>query len=191
MNTSPLLQFISRKAPLSAPEEALLTRLFKPVRLEKNAVLEQENRPAGQLYYIHQGFVRISSNEDGRDITTQLMGGPGFITCFTSFMSGKPSQESLIAITGCDAYSITKADYLLLHQQSPNWKHFCQRLYEQAIAFGLQRTKDMLTLPAEKRYRKLLTAQPELIRYVPLQYIASYIGIKPESLSRIRKKVIF
>lgn len=63
-------------------------------------------------------------------------------------------------------------------------------MYEQAIAFNLQRTTDLLTLSAEKRYLKLLAEQPEVIQNVPIQYIASYIGIKPESLSRIRKKII-
>lgn len=62
--------------------------------------------------------------------------------------------------------------------------------YENAISFNQQRTTDLLILSAEKRYLKLLTEQPEIIQNVPIQYIASYIGIKPESLSRIRKKIV-
>ena len=59
------------------------------------------------------------------------------------------------------------------------------------ISQNQQRTTDFITLSAEKRYLKLMKEQPEIIQNVPIQYIASYIGIKPESLSRIRKKIIF
>lgn len=81
-------------------------------------------------------------------------------------------------------------DYETLTKESEFWSVVCKQVYEKAITFNQQRTTDLLTLSAEKRYLKLLKEHPKIIQNVPIQYIATYIGIKPESLSRIRKKII-
>jgi ribosomal protein L10 len=77
-----------------------------------------------------------------------------------------------------------------LIDKNENFKNFSLIIFEQAMANTNIRANDLATLTAELRYKKLLQEQPEIIQNVPVQYIASYLGIKPQSLSRIRKQMI-
>ena len=82
-----------------------------------------------------------------------------------------------------------KTDYDSLYQSIFNWEKFCKKVYEKTISASFQRTNDLLTLTAEKRYLNLMADQPEVIQNVPIRLVASYLGVKPESLSRIRRKI--
>jgi CRP-like cAMP-binding protein len=73
---------------------------------------------------------------------------------------------------------------------SPVMKDFSIRVFQQSIAYNENRSNELATLSAEQRYRKLIDSYPEILHNVPIQYIASFLGMKPESLSRIRKKVM-
>lgn len=126
--------------------------------------------------------------EEGTEVTAQIVGKNNFITGFNSFVSEIKSTETIQCISDCEVLYITKSEYEILTKECDIWSAVCKRVYEKTITFHQQRTTDLLTLSAEKRYLKLLTERPELIQQVPIQIIASYIGIKPESLSRIRKK---
>jgi len=77
-----------------------------------------------------------------------------------------------------------------LLRNNQKWAEVGRMVNEQVIVYNEQRTKDMVSLTAEQRYLNIINLRPDLLQNVPLQYIASFIGIKPESLSRIRKKVI-
>lgn len=190
MTIEPLLNYVSNLFDISDNDIRLLTQFFKYEKFSKGSSLEKENTVAKKLYFIKNGFIRTCCTEDGTEITTQIVGKNDFITSFNSFVSGAVSKGNIKCISDCDVLYITKSDYDRLTRESAIWSAFCKQVYEQAIAFNLQRTTDLLTLSAEKRYLKLLAEKPEVIQNVPIQYIASYIGIKPESLSRIRKKII-
>jgi CRP-like cAMP-binding protein len=190
MPIDPLIKYVSSLADITDHDVSLLKQFFKPAHFLKSIALERENTVAQKLYFITNGFVRISFTDDGTEVTTQLVGPNNLTTSFNSFVSGTPSSENVKCISDCEVLYITKSDYNELTEQSANWSAFCKKVYEKAISLGQQRTKDLLTLSAEERYLKLLAEQPNLIQNVPIQYVASYIGVKPESLSRIRKKII-
>jgi CRP/FNR family transcriptional regulator, anaerobic regulatory protein len=77
-----------------------------------------------------------------------------------------------------------------LIDKNQNFKQFSLVIFEHAISNNQIRANDFATLTAELRYKKLIEQQPEIIQNVPIQYIASYLGKKPQSLSRIRKQLI-
>jgi CRP-like cAMP-binding protein len=85
---------------------------------------------------------------------------------------------------------ITNANLKKLIDESENFKKFSLIIFEQAIFSTANRANDLATLNAEQRYKKLIDKQPQLIQNIPIQYIASYLGMKPESLSRIRRQII-
>ena len=168
----------------------LMEIFFESVYCEKGQLLEVENKPVKYLYFINSGFIRIFYNEEGNQITTHINCPSGFITSFNSFINGTISTDSIECITSCELLRITKNNLDILCQKSPKWADFARITYEQSVIYNEQRTKDIINLSAEERYLKLLKYNPDIIQNVPLQYIASFIGIKPESLSRIRKKLI-
>jgi CRP-like cAMP-binding protein len=93
-------------------------------------------------------------------------------------------------ITDCEILRITNADLKKLIDESDCFKKFSLIIFEQAVSSAGLRANDLATLNAEQRYKKIITQQPQLIHNIPIQYIASYLGMKPESLSRIRRQII-
>jgi CRP/FNR family transcriptional regulator, anaerobic regulatory protein len=145
---------------------------FELKSMPKNNILEEENRVPKHLYFITNGFMRLFYYDDNGDEVTTLIASPN--KC----------------ITDCEFYRIERSKLLELIDKNENFKQFSLVIFEQAIASSQIRANDFATLTADLRYKKLIEQQPEIIQNVPVQYIASYLGIKPQSLSRIRKQMI-
>lgn len=190
MTTQPLLDYISKRFTVTEADAELLAGCFKYSAYAKNTVLEPAGKIAGKLYFVLDGYIRIVRFEEDAEITTHITGKNNLITAFHSFNAGATSTEQVQCISTCEVLWITKADYYLLTEKCTLWSSFCKYIYEKVITAAQQRTSDLLTLSAEKRYLKLMNENPDFIQHVPVQYLASYIGVKPESLSRIRKKII-
>jgi CRP/FNR family transcriptional regulator, anaerobic regulatory protein len=164
---------------------------FELKSMPKNNIVEEENRVPKHLYFITNGFMRLFYYDDNGDEVTTLIASPNkLITSFLNFIHEKKSNENLECITDCEFYRIERSKLLELIHKSENFKQFSLVIFEQAMASSQIRANDFATLTAELRYKKLIKQQPEIIQNVPIQYIASYLGIKPQSLSRIRKQMI-
>jgi len=190
MTTQPLLAYLSNRFTVTEADAELLAACFKYSAYPKGTVLEPPDKIAGKLYFVLNGYIRVVRFEEGAEITTHIAGKDNLVTAFHSFNAGVASTELVHCISTCEVLWLTKADYQLLTEKCTLWSSFCKYIYEKVITTAQQRTSDLLTLPADKRYLKLMNENPDFIQHVPIQYLASYIGIKPESLSRIRKKII-
>lgn len=186
-----LLELISQKVPLTDVEKALCERYFEPVLFPKNKIIEEEGKIPGYLYFVASGFVRLFHyNDKGDEVTTHINCPPGFITSYSNFINQARANENLECITACALLRITKNDLDQLIQQSTAFKDFSIWVFQQTLSYNEIRAKELATLTAEQRYQKLIQHQPHLIHNVPLQYIASFLGMNPKSLSRIRKEII-
>lgn len=186
-----LIHLITQNVKLSDQEESLCMQYFEPVLYPKNRVIEEEGRIPGYLYFIVSGFVRLFHyNDKGEEVTTHINCPPGFITSYANFVGQKKSDENLECITECELLRITKTDLDLLIQQSPAFKDFSILVFQQSLSYNEKRSKELATLTAEQRYVKLMKEHPEVLHNVPMQYIASFLGMNPKSLSRIRKQII-
>lgn len=185
-----IVDLIRSIIPLNDQDIDLVTQAFEPFYGKKAEILEAEGKPTSYLFFINEGFLRLFYFEDGTDITTHINCPPGFITAFNSFIAETPSPVNLQCITDCALLRINKENLDNLCQQELKWMEFARVVTEKSLHYNEQRTKDMLVLTAEQRYQKLISQHPDIIQNVPLQYIASFIGIKPESLSRIRRQII-
>lgn len=186
-----LYQLISENVKLSDSDRALCTQYFEPVLYPKNRIIEEEEKIPQYLYFVVSGFVRLFHyNDKGDEITTHINCPPGFITSYSNFTSHSKSDENLECITECELLRITKPDLDLLMQQSSVFKDFSFLIFQQSLSYNEQRAKELATLTAEKRYLKLMAQNPEILHNVPMQYIASFLGMNPKSLSRIRKQIV-
>lgn len=186
-----LLKLISQNVILSDNDEALCRRYFEPVLIPKNRVIEEEGKIPKHLYFIVTGFVRLFHyNNKGDEVTTHINCPPGFITSYFNFINQTKSNENLDCITECELLRIRKADLDLLTKQSIAFKDFSIFVFQQSIAYNENRSKELATLTAEQRYKKLIDNYPDILHNVPVQYIASFLGMNPKSLSRIRKQII-
>ncbi|GGH33364.1 Crp/Fnr family transcriptional regulator [Dyadobacter endophyticus] len=188
---SKLIGCIQQFHSLSSEEAALITASFDAVLIPKNRVIEEQGTVPKYLYYIVSGYLRLFHyNEVGDEVTTHINCPPGFFTSYSNFASQTVSSANVECITACELLRITKPEMDALIAASPVMKDFSIRVFQQSIAYNENRSNELATLSAEQRYRKLIDSYPEILHNVPIQYIASFLGMKPESLSRIRKKVM-
>lgn len=176
---------------LTDHDKLLCEAKFEPHRFVKNTTIEEENKTPKHLYYINKGFMRLYYfDENGDEVTTLISGKGQFITSFLDFINQKKTNLNLECITDCEVLRIERKALVSLIDASDNFKQFSIIIFEQAIISTQNRANELATLSAEQRYNKLIENNPEIVQSVPLQYISSYLGIKPQSLSRIRRKPI-
>lgn len=186
-----LIHLITERVALSDSERNLCVQYFEPVRYPKNRIIEEEGKIPGYLYFVLSGFVRLFHyNDKGDEITTHINCPPGFITSYVNFANQQKSDENLECITECELLRIKKSDLDKLIGQSPAFKDFSILVFQQSLSYNETRAKELATLNAEQRYLKLMEEHPEVLQNVPMQYISSFLGMNPKSLSRIRKQII-
>ena len=115
---------------------------------------------------------------------------PGSFFCaFTSFLTGEPVKYSIQALSDCSIYFINKQALEALYQKDLKGVWMGKWAAEQQFIKKSAREFSLLTQTAEERYQALLQSQPVMLQHIPLKYLASYIGITPQALSRIRKRI--
>jgi CRP/FNR family transcriptional regulator, anaerobic regulatory protein len=186
-----LIDIISRTSKPSIEDIELCRLHFEPLKISRNTVLEEQGTIPQYLYFVSSGFMRLFYyDENGDEQTTYLCSPNGFIASFLCFINQIKATENVECITDCNVFRISNVNLKKIINESETFKTFSLIIFEQAISSTAIRANDLATLNAEQRYKKLTTQQPQLVQNIPIQYIASYLGMKPESLSRIRRQII-
>ena len=186
-----LFEYISLIIDIPEHDRAGCRNTFKPLWVARDTMLEVAGKVPVHHNFIVSGFMRkFYINDKGEEVTVDLNNGPRFFTSYFPFVNQSISNEYLQCITDCEVLRITKADADSSSKTSITQKDYTIRLFEQILEEDKERMNDLATLTAEQRYVKLMKNSPAIIKNVPLKYIASYLGIKPESLSRIRREII-
>jgi CRP/FNR family transcriptional regulator, anaerobic regulatory protein len=186
-----LLDIIKLYIPISEKEFELCYTYFESINFNKKSIIEEAGKIPIYLYFVVSGYVRLFYfNENGDEITTHINCPPGFITSYINFINQTKSNENLERITDCELLRITKKNLDFIIAKSTGFKDFSISIFQQSIAYNEIRSNELATLTAEQRYKKLINNYPHVIQNVPLQYIASFLGINSKSLSRIRKQII-
>lgn len=162
--------------------------VFIEEEIASKTVLLNEEEVADNIYFIKKGCLRVWFNKDGKDITFQFFFEGQPVASFDSFISNKPSLFTIESLEPSTILSIRKKDFEELLIIYPEFKKglqdfIFQRFRNYAQLF-LSRIKDT----PKERYEDLIKNHPEIIRRVPQHYIASFLGITPISLSRIKNR---
>ena len=185
-----LKAFFNSIVKLTDEEFEDISKYFKPVKLKEGAYFVEEGQVCNKIAFIREGFMRAFYEiNDDVEVTKYIQPRHTLITAFASFNSRKPSQEYIQALTDCELWVIDYNSMQTLYSKYPKWQELGRLVVEQIYQYLEARILSFLTLNAEERYRNLLNENPKLIQDVPLRYIASMLGITPETLSRIRQKV--
>lgn len=180
---------ISLYIDLEQQDISLIESLFKYDFVAKGTSLVEAGKPADKAFFILSGYLRYFKILDsGEELVIHLYAPNNFATSLNSFFLEKKSEETLQAITDCEVLSITKCDLEKLYSTNNKWQSFGRKLMESFLIEKEERIIDQLSLTAHDKYQKLIKTQPDIIQNVPIKHIASFIGIHPESLSRIRGK---
>jgi len=162
--------------------------LFKKEEVPAKTVLLREGEVSRKAFYIEEGCIRAWFNNDGKDVTFQFFFEGQGVSSIESFRTNQPSLFTIETIEPCVLRSVSKTDFQTILDQSPIIRQQIEEQTFQRLIFYqklfLSRIKDN----PEKRYRDLLQNSPEILQRVPQHYIASFLGITPVSLSRIRNR---
>lgn len=185
-----LNQFINLYFELKGEQLDTLAKLFKETRLKKGDFYTTQNKKCKQLSFIKSGFMRVHADHNGKDIT-QWIGSPGeFITELSSLIFDTPSRFNIEALTDCELYTINFDDYKSINKTIPKWAEIEKLFLAKCFTVIEGRVFSFLSMTAEERYNHLFEQNKSLFNEVPLHYIASMLGMSPETLSRIRSKPI-
>ncbi|PXY42276.1 Crp/Fnr family transcriptional regulator [Flavobacterium cheongpyeongense] len=167
-----------------------ITGCFQPKLFDKGDCFVEEGKTSLQMGFIETGlFQYFSVTEQGEERTTYISLPNTFVTSLLTYLTESPARESIRALTPAKLWLIDKSDVVALQNQIPKFKDFYIQLMEWQICCIDKSKFDLIILTAEQRYEKLLKEEPELLQQVPLQYIASILGITPRHLSRLRNKI--
>ncbi len=162
--------------------------LWHTVRdLTRNEYLKVCGATDTKLYYIEEGSLRIFFQDEYEEHTIRLGYKGNFIASLDSFISEEPSELYIQAIKKCRLKVITKTAFMTLIQSDATLFQVWLKLLEQMIFQQLEREKDLLTFSPLERYKRVWKRSPQLFQEIPNKYIASYLRMTPETLSRIKK----
>ncbi|WP_159520642.1 Crp/Fnr family transcriptional regulator [Sunxiuqinia indica] len=162
---------------------------FEPQVLKKNEMLLEEGSVCRYFYFFNEGLFRFCCNIDGEDITKTFCKAPYCFTSKISFRNQTPASEGIQALEKCVVWRITYEQYKRL-EQIASWNTFMRKLMNEIQEFLENHLLESKILTAEQYYDKLLERFPaDFMQKIPLKHLASFLGVAPQSMSRIRNKL--
>ncbi|SIT33432.1 cAMP-binding domain of CRP or a regulatory subunit of cAMP-dependent protein kinases [Filimonas lacunae] len=181
--------YLEKLAPCSEADwKEFSSRLVQRVFTRKTVLLPT-GKTEQHLSFIEKGIIRFYIPGEENDLTFSFAFENSFVSAYDSFLTQLPCTYHVQAITDTVLWSLTYADLQAIYQSTTVGNTIGRLAAEDLFLKKSRRELLLLTQTPEQLYHYLLTEQPHLIAHIPLKYLASYIGITPQALSRIRKRI--
>jgi len=186
-----LFSHIEQKVPLTERDKIAIETFFIAKKLRKRQYLLQEGDICKHLTFVAKGLLRTYNVDDKGDEHMSLFGWEGWwVSDFNSFLSGQPAVFNIDAIEDSELLLISQENYEALTLEVPIMDRYFRILYQNSLVTKERRIMSSITHTAEEKYLQLIESSPQLVERIPQHLIASYLGIAPETLSRIKKNLI-
>ena len=181
-------QFMERYTSVSKADWEKIEQCLVLRTVEKEEIILSEGKICRHLYFLESGLLHFFISKNGNDITKFFTEAPYLFTSQLSYNQQIAASENIQAIEKSVIWQISKeqADALM---SLKSWQIFAQKITQEVQFFTEEILEALQTETAEERYIKMLEQEQDLLQRVPLKNLASYLGIAPQSLSRIRKKI--
>ena len=183
-----LLNYCSKFIQLTALDKEAMELNFRSIKIKRKDYLLKEGMVCDFVAFLNAGVIRHFHIKDGNEITCDITLYNNFITDFKSLTQNIPTNYYFQILKDAELFIIKKKDLYRLYTENRNIESFGRIMAEQVA----QRTIDIaMSLSSEKpqeRVEKLIKQRPDLFQEVPQRYLANFLGISPESLSRIRAR---
>ena len=185
---NPLIDFISQYITLSEEEKNAITPLDIIHSIKKGTVLLKEGQYSNEGYFVLKGCLRTFYIIEGEEKTTAFYSEMEGIT--PNCVLNKQPSEYFISCVEDSIVTVSNPDMEAeMFEKFPKFESLCRILSEQLLVKSQISFDDFKTSSPEKRYLNLMESRPDLLQRIPQHQIASYLGIKPESLSRMRARI--
>ena len=182
-----LRNYFKHFVDFSDEELDAVSDFFQPKKLRKGEFLFIPKQIATEIGFLLKGTCRIYYLIDEKESTRNIVAENGFVTSIPSFTTQKPSVEYVEAMENLDLLMLSYQDLQMMYEMSAKWERFVRILAEYAYNEQQRRIYSLIALTAQQRYEQFINEFPNLVQKVPQYIIANYLGISPETLSRIRK----
>lgn len=174
---------------LNKEELAIIQSYFHEEKLSKNDYFTESGQVCKRLSIVQSGILRVYAiMENGKEITQWLSTKDFLITEVSGFFFNQINRWTIQAFSDTQLLTISKTNYEKLCEEFPKWNAIEKQFIVKCFAMIENRIFSHLSMTAEERYNRYFEQNKELFYQVPLQYIASVLGMTPETLSRIRKR---
>ena len=187
--TDKLISSIKSFIDLTPKEVDCIKVLWKEKFIKKGDFFLTEGKICKQVGFIGKGLMRYYINQDGEDKTYAFAQENNFVCNNESFLSKTPSTKIIQAIENCEVLEISYDDLQLFYKSIRQGERFGRLVTEQVFIQTLQELTSFYTHTPEYRYEKFIKNHSDLQQRISQYHIASYVGVKPQSLSRIRKRI--
>lgn len=181
---------VKDKVLLSEAEQKLVKTFFSPKKIRKKQYMLQEGNICRHLAFVEKGLLRsYNVDEKGIEHMIHFAWEGWWMADMLSFLSNEPSTYHIDAIEDAELLLISQTDFEEMLLKVPVMERYFRILFQNNIISKERRLISSITNSAEEKYIHLTATNPELIKRIPQQLVASYLGITPETLSRIKKKL--
>ncbi len=185
---SKLLGLFNQISILEQNEIELIKKSFKPLRLEKGDFFLRSGNINRYIGFLQSGLVRYFVYKDGEESTFEFTKEGEFVGDYQSFNKNIVSIQNIQAIEHCEMLIINYQDVQKIFDSTKNGNHIGRRIIEHRFDVMVNQLLAIYMQSHQERYKNFITQYSELNQRIPQYMIASYIGVKPPSLSRIRKR---
>ncbi|MGF1586115.1 MAG: Crp/Fnr family transcriptional regulator [Bacteroidales bacterium] len=175
---------------LNKKEVELVKNLFKEEHFKKNEVILREGDVCRKLYFVADGIVRFSQISNGEERTFVFRPEGAFCNDLESFLKKTPSQNSISAIGPTTVLSITYDNLQVFYNQTTFGDRFGRLAIEHIFVMVVHHLTTFYSENPEQRYVRFANNHGDLLQRIPQYYIASYVGVTPQALCRIKKKLL-
>lgn len=185
-----LSSYLSAYFDTKSEESIKIASLFKEEQLSRNDFHTTFGERHGKLSFVKSGYLRVYKQTAEKEVT-QWVSSPGEFTADLGvIMFDQPARWNIQALTNCELFTLDYTNYQLIQHQVENWAQIEKMFLAKCFMTIEDRVFNFISMTAEERYAFLCNSRPELLQNVPQQFIASMLGMTPETLSRVRKKVV-
>jgi CRP-like cAMP-binding protein len=184
-----LIQKIIDKISVSEKDVVIIENLFHRKFFKKGEHLLSAGEICRYIVFIESGLVRYYSNNDGTEQTHYFNQEGEFVCDYMSFLPQGPSNVNIQALEDTFVYRISAEGIQQFYREVANGEKFGRIAIEQVFVQVINQVVSLYTDTPDNRYLKFLSTYPVLVQRIPQYYIASYVGVKAPSLSRIRKRL--
>jgi len=185
-----LIDTLLQYGALTPQQIQLITDRAETRQLKAHAYFSEAGKIAGEVGFVTSGILRVCYyNKDGEEITRYFIDEANFLVDLNSYTYQIPSSEYIQAVTDVELIVLRRKALEELASTIINWDKITQQIMARAFLDKVNRISPMLAEDASTRYRNFLENYPKLALRIPLSYLASYLGITQQSLSRIRRNI--
>jgi CRP-like cAMP-binding protein len=184
-----LYEVVGKMLPLTEKQWQAFTEIWIYREVPKKFRLVEVGNVAREAYFINSGAARLYFVKDGEEINANFMFEGNFIASLESFLLQTPSRQAIETLEDCELLVVSKERLEALTREHTVFNLFSKGIAEQGFITLQRRAASFILDSPEERYTNMVTERPQILERIPQHMIASYLGITPVSLSRIRKRI--